>query len=534
MNRTSLPIHEIIVLDRQRVDYGDISDLANSIVRYGLIQPVIVNQEKRLIAGGRRLAAHQHLNRSHIDVVFRETLSVDELHELELEENVRRKEMSWMERCLNIAKIHQLKQRRAALDREKWGLRETGEMIGLAASRVQYTLELASKLQEDLKLPEDKRRYWQCATFQDAWRLRMRDEEDLVAADMAKETAQVLHVKTTDIAPLDDLIEVKVPDTFTAPSAGDVSHAVTDSDILDRQRRDAEDYNRLVQRIREKGFSSLSEYEAEDFWRIMPERPEGTFNDWYQRRKAQIEPWLTIPLSSMIHKGSCISWMNANPESVDHIITDPPYGIDMDMLNQTNGSVKDIDTVEAEHTVDGNESLFVKLFPAAFNVLKPNGYFILWADQMQWQNLYDLAIAAGFKVQRWPITWVKTHRCINQAIQFNFTKTTEIAMVCRKNNATLIANPDCCHILEPHDDFKEKLAHPFVKPFNVWKFLIDSVSIEGQTILEPFAGRGSGVLSLLRLKRKLIACEINDAHYNALIENVKQHYLAINPNYQFR
>ena len=94
MNRQTLPINEILSADRQRLDLGDIADLALSIQRYGLIQPIVINQEKRLIAGGRRLAAHQHLGRTHIEVVYRETLSVDELHELELEENVRRKEMS--------------------------------------------------------------------------------------------------------------------------------------------------------------------------------------------------------------------------------------------------------------------------------------------------------------------------------------------------------------------------------------------------------------------------------------------------------
>jgi DNA modification methylase len=91
-----------------------------------------------------------------------------------------------------------------------------------------------------------------------------------------------------------------------------------------------------------------------------------------------------------------------------------------------------------------------------------------------------------------------------------------------------------CHILAPHDEYKTTLGHLFVKPFDVWKYLIEHVSYEGQTILEPFAGRGSGVISLARMKRKFLACELNDAHYNALVENIKQYYLAINPNYQFK
>ena len=123
---------------------------------------------------------------------------------------------------------------------------------------------------------------------------------------------------------------------------------------------------------------------------------------------------------------------------------------------------------------------------------------------------------------------------MNQAAQCNFTKTTEIAMVCRKGTATLAEKAGECHIIAPHDDFKEELGgHPFVKPFAVWEYLIDHISYENQVIYEPFAGRGSGVLSMLRKKRIVYCSELNQEHFNCLVDNVKQHYLKINPNYKF-
>jgi len=117
--------------------------------------------------------------------------------------------------------------------------------------------------------------------------------------------------------------------------------------------------------------------------------------------------------------------------------------------------------------------------------------------------------------------------------QTNFTKTTEIAMVCRKGVANMIEKGANSDISASHDEYKEQLGHPFVKPFAVWEHLIKSVSISGQLILEPFAGRGSGVISLIRLNRQFVACESNEQHFNALIENVKQHYLSINPKFTF-
>ncbi len=148
--------------------------------------------------------------------------------------------------------------------------------------------------------------------------------------------------------------------------------------------------------------------------------------------------------------------------------------------------------------------------------------------------MYDLAIAAGFKVQRWPITWDKTHSCMNQTAQFNFTKSTEIAIVCRKGRATLVTPQARCIVSASRDDLCRDIGHPFAKPRAIWEYLANAVSIEGQLILEPFAGRGSGVISMLGIKRNVVGVELQEAHYNALLENVKtQHFLKLNPNLKF-
>lgn len=515
MNRQTLPIHEIQIIDRQRIDLGDINDLCSSIQKFGLIQPIIVNQEKRLIAGGRRMAACIQLGHKNIDVVFRETLSTDELHELELEENIRRKEMSWQEKCLNINTIHNLKSRRSALEGIKWAANQTAEMLSCSGAHIHYNREIAVRLIAELTLPKEQRKYWQCETMSDAWRLRLRDEEEMLQADLAKDLA--IKSKSQALPPPE---LNKEGDPLSLIKSG-----YTTSNKVNQ-----------IQLLRQRTYISLTLEEARQLYLSNPLNPPDEFDQYYQQKLN----WLrqkddTITISHRLHNISCIDFMN-NPgwkESVDHIITDPPYGIEMDNLEQSNTGMSDIDTVSAEHVVQSNEQLFQQFFPAAFNVLKPNGFLILFCDIMQWQNLYNLATSAGFKVQRWPITWVKTHRCMNQMAMQNFTKSTEIAMVCRKGTATLSTTAGECHILASHDEFKDQLGHPFVKPFALWEYIIDHVSYEGQVILEPFAGRGSGVLSILKKNRLFYSCEVNPQHFNALVENVKQHYLKVNPNYKF-
>ena len=55
----SLPISEIVVGERHRRDLGDIRGLADSIADIGLLNPITVDENGRLLAGARRLAARR-------------------------------------------------------------------------------------------------------------------------------------------------------------------------------------------------------------------------------------------------------------------------------------------------------------------------------------------------------------------------------------------------------------------------------------------------------------------------------------------
>jgi ParB-like chromosome segregation protein Spo0J len=101
----SIFIDDIKVGSRRREDYGDIAALASSINKFGLIQPIVVDGELNLVAGGRRLRAFQELGRAEIDARFYEELTEDERNEIELEENLQRLNLSATELSNQI--VHQ-------------------------------------------------------------------------------------------------------------------------------------------------------------------------------------------------------------------------------------------------------------------------------------------------------------------------------------------------------------------------------------------------------------------------------------------
>jgi ParB family chromosome partitioning protein len=146
MQITHIAPSSIVVLERQRAGYPNLGDLVDSLQRYGLIQPIVVNTKNELIAGGRRLAAAKELKWETVPVVTRETLNDADLAELELEENVRREQLSWQERCLAIAGIHEKRKTNAALHSDTWFMEHTGALLDMTKSNVWYALKIADLL----------------------------------------------------------------------------------------------------------------------------------------------------------------------------------------------------------------------------------------------------------------------------------------------------------------------------------------------------------------------------------------------------
>jgi ParB/RepB/Spo0J family partition protein len=63
-----LPINKIRVRNRYRKSLGDIQFLAANIAELGLLHPIVVRPDGRLIAGERRLAACKSLGRKSVPV----------------------------------------------------------------------------------------------------------------------------------------------------------------------------------------------------------------------------------------------------------------------------------------------------------------------------------------------------------------------------------------------------------------------------------------------------------------------------------
>lgn len=87
-------IKKIKVRNRIRKDLGNIKLLMESMEKNGLINPVIVNQKYELLSGYRRLIAAKRLGWSEIEARIINTMDELDKINIELEENIARKDFT--------------------------------------------------------------------------------------------------------------------------------------------------------------------------------------------------------------------------------------------------------------------------------------------------------------------------------------------------------------------------------------------------------------------------------------------------------
>jgi ParB family chromosome partitioning protein len=104
-----IPIQDIIVKKRIRRDTGDIPGLADSLKRYGQLNPVIITKKNVLVAGARRLEAAKYLGWKNINVVVVDVSGKLSKLEYEIEENIQRQDFTNEEIIQATRELNKLK-----------------------------------------------------------------------------------------------------------------------------------------------------------------------------------------------------------------------------------------------------------------------------------------------------------------------------------------------------------------------------------------------------------------------------------------
>jgi ParB/RepB/Spo0J family partition protein len=178
-NVKEIPIASITISDRYRKELGNIEELAESIKTVGLLVPILIDPRHNLIAGERRLRAHQHLGKETIQAIIIEAVDLQPKI-YEAIENLHRKDFSWQEKVLVTEELHSMLKQQYGVD---WSIRSSAAKLGISLGGFSTSLNLADAVRKN---PEE---FAKCKTQDQAIKTlqKLKIEEDM--AELARRRA---------------------------------------------------------------------------------------------------------------------------------------------------------------------------------------------------------------------------------------------------------------------------------------------------------------------------------------------------------
>ena len=206
----------------------------------------------------------------------------------------------------------------------------------------------------------------------------------------------------------------------------------------------------------------------------------------------------------VIYNEDCLEGMKLIPDdSIDLIVTDPPYGIKY----QSNFRTKTEKFAVLKN--DDNDLRFVS-YLEMFRVLKQNACCIVFAS---WKNFaYDyMELEKLFSIKN-TIIWFKKGGGLGD-LKHSLSTDYEIAIVCHKGKCPIRGKRDGS-VWEVTKVNPNKMQHPTQKPTELIERLIEKFSDEGDIVLDPFLGSGTTAVAAVNTNRHYIGFEVDETYFD--------------------
>lgn len=194
------------------------------------------------------------------------------------------------------------------------------------------------------------------------------------------------------------------------------------------------------------------------------------------------------PITRGVIHGDCRTVLRSLPtESVDLVLTDPPYGVRYRAVRAAG---------QPDHPwrspMLGDErfddALYTDWLGEAYRVLRPDRHIYMFCADRHLGTVRRLVAEAGFTLKR-TLVWEKPTWPPGDT-QGDYGHTTELCVYAMKGRR-LLAKPRIGNVLHyprvPH----QRMLHPTEKPVEMLRVLIRKSAPPGGLVLDPFAGSGS-------------------------------------------
>lgn len=212
----------------------------------------------------------------------------------------------------------------------------------------------------------------------------------------------------------------------------------------------------------------------------------------------------------------CVEGMRERVEddSVDCVITDPPYGMDYSGGRSGFGQEK-FDLIASDEDLDGAIQLYREMLAEAKRTLKNDGHFYAFT---RW-DVYPAFLAATsefFEVANC-LVWVKNNHGLGD-LTGQYAPQHEFIIFAKAENARPLQDgrpPDVFEYAKPDTG---EYDHPTEKPLDLITDLLTNSTQEEDTVLDPFMGSGTTAIAAIQNNRDYIGFELDEDNYRDVIE----------------
>jgi site-specific DNA-methyltransferase (adenine-specific) len=199
-----------------------------------------------------------------------------------------------------------------------------------------------------------------------------------------------------------------------------------------------------------------------------------------------------------------VTWLQSlPPESVDLLITDPPYeSLEKHRAVGTTTRLKKSKASSNLWFEIFPNARFPELFAAVYRVLKPNTHFYLFCDPETAFIAKPIAEAAGFHFWK-PLVWDK--KTIGMGYHYRSRYEFILFFEKGKRRLTDLAIADVIPVARIRN------GYPAEKPVELSEILIRQSSAPGELVVDPFMGSGSVGVAATRLNRSFAGNDIAEA-----------------------
>src|SRR5215467_9350044 len=478
----SLPIVEITVLreERQRRSI-DTEGLQKSIATIGLINPIVVKIDDQgrhvLVAGERRLNACRALKWEEIPVQFSDELTPIQSSIIELEENIKRKELPWQDLVNAVSNLHALH----IESEDKWTQTNTAEVLSLTEGTISVYLKVARFMTDE--------RILKCQTVRQAYDVIDRRETRRKEAAFAQllegdydeddpSTYPELRVdgedEDADLPPLTPLTREQV---LTAQEQDLVSMGMIKINGI--WTTDPNSRTEL------KGITPLSPLAP-----IVIDGREGR-----EGRKASIS---LGDLAADIQHTSFLEWAPSyNGSRFNFIHVDFPYGA-VEVGPQMRGN---------EHTIyEDSPDIYMNLLNCFADNLdrffSVSGWIMFWYSERLGRETRDLFKykAPSLEIQTHPLIWLHSDNSgISSEYKWRPRHIYDTALLMHRGDMPLVRLKS-----DAHASPSSREIHPSTKPEAMLRYFFEMFVDDQTSLFDPTCGGGSALRAAESLGAKRV------------------------------